>query len=189
MIKEKPVLVCRLGQTPEMIHCEDAQIVQTPMECFSRAVSGRLEIVAVVFSARNRSARHGVLELCRCLMNNASTREIPVVVLMETIHREMMVKLQESGVTLFKSYKTDIIMDLNRIRDLVKRGDPSMGILETIKKLCPALNRIGSDDQEELTVCGAYMNQMVLGGKRLHEVCETLNHLHCEYFINSGISI
>lgn len=86
MIKEKPMVVCRLGQTPE----------------------------------------------------------IPVVVLMETIHREIMVKLQETGVTLFKNYKADIIMDLNR---------------------------------------------MVLGGKRLHEVCETLNHLQCEYFLNSGISL
>ena len=189
MIKEKPVLVCRLGQTPEMTHCEDAQIVQTPMECFSRAVSGRPELIAIVFSARNMSARHWVLELCRCLKNNPLTREIPVVVLMETIHREMMVKLEETGVTLFKNYKADIIIDLNRIKDLVKRGGPSMGIRETIKKLCPTLNRVGSDDEEELTVCGAYMNRMVLGGKRLHEVCETLNHLHCEYFINSGISI
>jgi hypothetical protein len=108
---------------------------------------------------------------------------------METIHREMMVKLQGSGVTLFKSYKADIVMDLNRIRDLVKRGDPSMLIRETIKKICPALNRAGSDDQEELTVCGSYMNRMVLGGKRLHDVCETLNHLYCEYFINSGIGL
>ncbi len=116
-------------------------------------------------------------------------KEIPVIVLMETIHREMMVTLQESGVTLFKSYKADIIIDLNRIKDLVKRGDPSLFIREMIKKLCPALNRVGSDDQEELTVCGAYMNRMVLGGKRLHEVCETLNHLHCEYLINSGTSI
>lgn len=182
-------MVCRLGQTPEMIHCDETQIVQTPMECFSRAVSGRTELIAIVFSARNRSARHGVLELCRCLKHNPLTREIPVVVLMETVHREMMVKLQETGVTLFKNYKADITIDLNRIRDLVKRGDPSMAIRETIKKLCPALNRIGSDDQEELTVCGAYMNRMVLGGKRLHEVCETLNHLHCEYFINSGISL
>jgi CheY-like chemotaxis protein len=189
MIKEKPVLVCRLGQTPEMIHCEDAQMVQNPMECFSRAVSGQPELIAVVLSARKMSVRHWGLELCQCLKQNSLTREIPVVVLMETIHREMMVKLQESGVALFKSYKADIIMDLNRIRDLVKRGDPSMFIRETIKKLCPALNRVGSDDQEELTVCGAYMNRMVLGGKRLHDVCETLNHLHCEYFINSGISL
>src|SRR3989339_171141 len=189
MIKEKPIVVCRLGQTPEMTDCEETQIVQNPMECFSRAVSGRTELIAIVFSARNMSAWHWGLELCRCLKNNPLTREIPVVVLMETIHREMMVKLQETGVTLFKNYKADIIIDLNRIRDLVKRGDPYLFIRETIKKLCPALNRIGSDDQEELTVCGAYMNRMVLGGKRLHEVCETLNYLHCEYFINSGISL
>jgi hypothetical protein len=189
MIKEKPIVVCRLGQIPEMINCEETQIVQNPMECFSRAVSGRPGLIAIVFSARNRSARHWVLELCRCLKNNPLTKEIPVVVLMETIHREMLVKLQESGVSLFKSYKADMIIDLNRIRDLFRTGDPSMDIRETIKKLCPSLNRVGSDDQEELTVCGAYMNRMVLGGKRLHEICETLNHLHCEYFINPRISL
>jgi hypothetical protein len=172
-----------------MINCEETQIVRNPMECLSRAVSGQTELIAIIFSARNISARYGVLELCRCLKNNSLSREIPVVVLMETIHREMMVKLQETGVTLFKNYKAGITIDLNRIKDLARGGDPSMDIRGTIKKLCPALNHTGIDGQEELTVCGAYMNRMVLGGKRLHEVCETLNHLHCEYFINSGINI
>jgi len=181
-------LVCRLGQTPEIMGCEETQIVQNFTECFKRAVAGKTELIAIIFSARNISARFGVLELCRCLKNNPLTKEIPVVVLMETIHREMMVKLQETGATLFKNYKAGITIDLNWIKALAKEGDPSADIREAIKKLCPALNHTGLDGQEELTVCGAYMNR-VLGGKRLHEVCETLNHLHCEYFINSGISV
>jgi len=38
-----------------------------------------------------------------------------------------------------------------------------------------------------MTVCRAYGNRMVLGGERLHEICETSNHLHCDYFLNSRL--
>ena len=187
VIKETPIVICRLGQTPEIIHCEEAQIVQSSMECFSRATEDQAEFIVVVFSGWNIPVRHPVLELCRCLKNNPLTGEIPVIALMEGLHREMMVKLQENGVGLFDNYKATVPIDLKRIKDLARRKDYVVDIREAIKKLCPFLNHIDIEGDYVLTACGAYKNRMVLGGKRLHEICETLNYRLCDYFMKSGI--
>jgi hypothetical protein len=53
--------------------------------------------------------------------------------------------------------------------------------------LCSFLHYREIDAQHELTVCGAYRDRMVLGGFWLHEICETENHLHCEYYLNPRI--
>lgn len=88
---------------------------------------------------------------------------------------------------LFKKYKSDISIGLNQIKDLSGEKDQAVNLRGLLKKVCPAFNYIKIDDQHELIVCGAYMNRMALGGIRLHEVCETLNHLNCEYFVSPRI--
>lgn len=186
-VKGKPIVVCRMGRTPEIIHGEGARIVQSPLECFSRATEDQAEFIVVVFSGWNILVRHSVLELCRHLKNNPLTGEIPVIAVMEGLHREMMVKLQECGVALFDKYKATAPIDLNRIKDLARRRDYAVDIREEIKKLCPFLNHIDIEGDYVLTACGAYKNRMVLGGKRLHEICETLNYRLCDYFMKSGI--
>ncbi|EPR44188.1 hypothetical protein dsmv_1138 [Desulfococcus multivorans DSM 2059] len=40
------------------------------------------------------------------------------------------------------------------------------------------------ESRHELTVCGAYLDRMILGGHRLGEVCQTEKHLSCEYYLN-----
>jgi hypothetical protein len=53
-----------------------------------------------------------------------------------------------------------------------------------LSQLCTFLNYKPISDQNELITCAAYRNRMVLGGKRLHEVCQTETHLHCEFYLN-----
>ena len=53
-----------------------------------------------------------------------------------------------------------------------------------LRTLCPYLHYEMIDAYREMTVCGAYLDRMVLGSRFLHEVCETENHLGCEYFRN-----
>lgn len=187
IMKENTIVVFRKGQTPAIISREETDSVQTPMECFSRAVLGKVQFIVIIFSDRTISARFPVFELCRCLKQNSLTKEIPVIVLMDSIHREILVKFHETGVTLFKNYKSDLCIDLNQVKDLIGTRDQAVNLPGFLKKLCPALNYIKIDDQHELAVCGAYRNRMALGGMRLHEVCETLEHLNCDYFINSGM--
>jgi len=188
-MKENSIVVLRFGQTPGIINREETDIVQTPMECFSRAVLGKTQFIVVILSGRNISARSLVFELCRCLKKNPLTKEIPVIVLMDSIHREILVKFHESGVTLFKNYKSGSCIDLNQIKDLIGGRDQAVNLRGLLKKICPALNYIKIDDRYELIVCGAYMNRMALGGIRLHEVCETHNHLNCEYFVSPRMAL
>lgn len=57
-----------------------------------------------------------------------------------------------------------------------------------LKRLCPYLHYSQIDSRNEMTVCGAYLDRMVLGGQRLHEICETQEHLQCEYSLNPRCS-
>jgi hypothetical protein len=58
------------------------------------------------------------------------------------------------------------------------------GLQRYLAVLCPFLHYSRIDSQREMTVCGAYLDRLVLGGRWLREVCETEDHLHCEYFLN-----
>ena len=57
-----------------------------------------------------------------------------------------------------------------------------------LKRLFPYLHYSQIDSRNEMTVCGAYLDRMVLGGQRLHEICETQEHLQCEYSLNPRCS-
>ncbi|MEW6138580.1 MAG: response regulator [Thermodesulfobacteriota bacterium] len=53
-----------------------------------------------------------------------------------------------------------------------------------LELLCPYLYYTTTDSGYNVRTCGAYMDRLVLGPRLLHELCETENHLHCEYFLN-----
>ena len=36
---------------------------------------------------------------------------------------------------------------------------------------------------QELVVCGAYLDRLVLESVRRHHVCESEDHLRCDYFL------
>jgi hypothetical protein len=58
-------------------------------------------------------------------------------------------------------------------------------VQKVLERLCPFLAYLQSDGGKyELPVCGAYRNRLVLGGSRLHEICHTMDHRHCEYYLN-----
>ncbi|MFH2090804.1 MAG: hypothetical protein ABIJ31_00380 [Pseudomonadota bacterium] len=104
----------------------------------------------------------------------------------EDLHRDMLLKMQKAGVEFTDIYRTMVPLDLTHMSDRIREKEISIQIEQFLIKLCPFLNYIRIDNQHDLAVCGAYKNRMVLGGKLLHEVCETGNHLHCEYFLNPG---
>jgi len=47
---------------------------------------------------------------------------------------------------------------------------------------CSALlHYIGIGYENERLYCGAYVDRMVFGGRRLHEICENGDYIQCEY--------
>ncbi|MDA3788781.1 MAG: hypothetical protein PF503_09845 [Desulfobacula sp.] len=182
--KEKTILICRLIQKPQILNNEGMTITHSPMQCFNNAVSEKTGLIIIIFSVQNLSLRGQIIELCSCLKSNSLTKEIPIVALAEVLHRDMLVNMQKAGVESTEMYNMNAAIDLKNIADrFFLQGFP-FRIERFLQKLCPFLNYIQIDNQHDLTVCRAYKNRMVLGGKRLHEVCETGNHLHCDYFLN-----
>ncbi len=71
--------------------------------------------------------------------------------------------------------------------DHSQSGAPRDGSPDRPEPSCPFLKRRPINADEEMSVCGAYRDRLVLGGRRLREVCETDNHRYCEYFLNPRV--
>jgi hypothetical protein len=78
-------------------------------------------------------------------------------------------------------------LDDEKIRDILDSLDEAHRVAHSRAPLCPYLRDIPIDEFKTMTVCGAYLNRMVLGGRRLHELCETENHAGCEYYQNPRV--
>jgi hypothetical protein len=94
----------------------------------------------------------------------------------------MAAKLVDIGVAFMDVRQPGASIDPERLLRLVHLGDRSVNINPILDRLCPFIHYNPIDDRCELTTCHAYGNRMVLGGRRLHEVCETSDHEYCDYF-------
>ena len=95
----------------------------------------------------------------------------------------MIKDLNSAGVDFIK-YIGDVRLDSTMIGKIIQELGPGDQPGRILAMICPFIHYIKIDSIKELTVCGAYRNRMVLGGGRLHEICEKENHLHCEYYLN-----
>lgn len=175
-------LLCDSSGESEL-QSEDGQMVRSPVQCMDRAVDGGPGIIAVRFTEMPIHERKELVELCTLLKRNSHTRKTPLVALLHARHRKLMEDLERAGVDYVKfigeaplssTMLTEMIHALSH-EDLLKRQ---------LALVCPYLRYSPIDDRHEMTVCGAYLERMVLGGKWLHGVCETESHLCCEYFLS-----
>jgi hypothetical protein len=75
-------------------------------------------------------------------------------------------------------------LESTQLQGIIEGLGPDDCLARHLAILCPFLYYREIDSQHEMTVCGAYLDRMVLGGRRLRELCQTEDHLHCEYFLN-----
>jgi hypothetical protein len=127
--------------------------------------------------------RNTLVELSAALKRNSHTRKCPVLVLLHSRHRKLLEDLNRAGVD-FAKYIEEIILDSNQMQKIIDGLGPDDRLERHLAVVCPFLHYSEIDSLNELTVCGAYLDRMVLGGRWLHEICETENHLHCEYYLN-----
>jgi len=181
------ILMCHLFESHEIVTSENVTMTRTLLTCLSEATQRDFGLILVNFSTRPISERCGIMELLTCLKNNALTGETPLFVSMETLHRDIVVKLKNVGVDFIKIHPPKATIEPEQILRVIQSKDASVRIDRFLTRLCPFLNYSAIDDQVELISCRAYRNRMVLGGKRLHEICETEDHLHCEYYLNPRV--
>ncbi|MBN1356641.1 hypothetical protein JXA40_10315, partial [bacterium] len=104
-----------------------------------------------------------------------------VLALLHSKHRKLIEELKLAKVDYVR-YIGEAKPDSNLVREIIADMGAGDSLDRHLETLCPFLHYIEIDLQNEMTVCGAYLDRMVLGGRRLHELCETDDHLDCEYY-------
>ena len=176
-------LICdTTGNVSELLS-PDEEWVLSPIQCLVKAVDGKPEIIVVRFGQIPIGEHETLVELSAALKRTSHTRKCPVLALLHSKHRKLIEDLKQAKVDYVR-YIGDAGLDSIRMRGIID-GLGTDDLLERhLAILCPFLNYSKIDSRHEMTMCGAYLNRMVLGGRRLHEICETENHHHCEYYLN-----
>lgn len=180
--ERKHLLLCDpAGVICDRLSCDKA-CVNSPLQCLNQAVTDPPDIILICFDTLSLHRRDTLLELCAVLKMNRYTRDCLILALLNSKHRMVVDALQNVGVDFVKFFHSDILPSASLesiVESLEERDKPecNLGVL------CRFLHYSEIDSQHEMTVCGAYLDRLVLAPGRLYDVCETDEHLHCEYFL------
>ena len=181
---QSAILVCQLLEGLEIVKSEETTLTRIRLACLGEATARAFGLIMICFSTRYISDRGGIVELCTCLKNHPLTKKTPLVATMDDRHRDMVLQMQNAGVDFVEIRRPDSVIYPEHILTLVRNGGTLIRTDRVLSRLCPFLNYTPIDDRSELITCSAYRNHIVLGGRRLHEVCETAGQLHCEHFLH-----
>lgn len=156
--------------------------VSSPIRCLEMAVDRKPELVAVRFGGVPIRERGLLVELAAAMKRSRHTRKSRVLALLHERHRRLLEEIHLAGVD-FVRYVEAIPLDLTRLGEILDGLGPEDRPARHLHAMCPFLNYSGIDDRHELKLCRAYLDRMVLGGVRLHQVCENEAHCECPYFL------
>ena len=161
----------------------EGEWVCSPTQCLARAIVGSPGIMVVHFGPMLFQQREALVKLCADLKKNTETGKPPLLALLHQRHRRLIEDLKKAGVDFVK-FITETHLSASLMIEMIDGLNTEDRVERHLAVLCPYLHYDAFDASHEMTVCGAYLDRMVLGGERLHEVCETENHLTCKYFLN-----
>jgi len=162
---------------------EGEECVRSTTQCLDRAVEGSPGIIVVRFGPMLIQQRDALVKLCVALKGNTQTRKSPLLALFHEKHRGLIENLKRAGVDFVKFFAETHLTSSLMIQ-MIDGLSTDDRVERQLTMLCPYLHYDALDASREMTVCGAYLDRMVLGGEWLHEVCETEDHLSCKYFLN-----
>lgn len=157
--------------------------VSSPIRCLDKAVDGKPEIIVVRFGKISIDMRETLLDLCTTLKQNSHTQDCIVVALLRVKHRKLLDGLEKARVDYVR-YVGDDTLNSKFILGIIQKLGPDDRLERHLEELCPFLHYAKIDSRREMPVCGAYLDRMVLGGRRLRQLCQTADHHHCEYYLN-----
>ncbi|MFO8088903.1 MAG: hypothetical protein R6U13_03635 [Desulfatiglandaceae bacterium] len=155
----------------------------SPIQCMEKAIDKKPGIIVILFGKMPIREREALVELSAALKRNIHTRRCRLLALLYSKHRKLIEDLKQAKVDYVR-YIGDAELDSTRLREIIDGLGPDDILERHLTMLCPFLNYSKIDSRHEMKMCGAYLNRMVLGGRRLHEICETEDHFHCEYYLN-----
>jgi hypothetical protein len=177
------VLLCDTTDNVGELSSPEEEWVSSPLQCLDKATDEKPGIIVVRLGKMPIRDCQALVELSAALKRNSHTQGCPLLALLHSKHRKLMEDLNRAKVD-FVRYIGDVKLDSTRIRQIIDGLGPDDLLEKHLAIVCPFLNYTRIDSHREMTVCGAYLDRMVLGGRWLHEVCETEGHLHCEYYLN-----
>lgn len=178
------LLVCDIsGEIQGVDIGSDTLLVKSAVQCLDHAVVDRPDAVVIRFGDITLRERGALIELCGILKQNPYTKGICVTALLCLKNRFVVERLRNTGVNYIrflaigKPYQVEI--DAASVKPESKK---QLDFL--LELLCAYLHYCKIDSRHEMPVCGAYLDRKVLGGQRLHEICETGKHRLCKYYLN-----
>lgn len=156
---------------------------KSPILCFDLAVDQEVDMVIVRFGPMPSPLRSRLVILCQALNHNSHTKECLILALFDSWQRELMEELKMAGVDFVKCVG-DMVLDPASLHEIISSLKLDDLLDNRLASLCPYLHYRVTETNNEMTVCGAYKDRMVLGGERLQVKCESLKHRECEFFLS-----
>jgi hypothetical protein len=174
-------LVCDITDNIDGRISSHTEWVSSPIQCLNQAVDRNPGVILIRFDRMPIRARETLVELIAALKQNRYTQKCSVVALLHSKHRQLIEDLKRVDVDYIR-YIGDAGLEPTQVEGIIEKLGEEDQLERHLETLCPFLHYSRIDSENEMTVCGAYMDRLVLGGRRLHEVCETGNHLSCDYY-------
>jgi len=179
-------LLCDTSGNVGMLSSPREKWVPSPIQCLDKAVEENPKIIIVRFGKMPFRERDALVELIAALKRNSCSRRCPVLALLHSQHRKLIEDLDRAKADYIR-YIGDDRLDSDKMQEIIQGLGQKDRVERHLAMVCSFLHYSKIDSQHEITVCGAYLDRMVLGGRRLNEICQTDAHLHCQYFLNPKV--
>lgn len=161
----------------------DYECTTSPLECLNMAVENTPQTIVIWFGGLTEEERSVRVELARILRHNSHTRDEEVLALLDAPHRQLLKELAHADVEHVRLMNTGDIPAIS-ISKAVENMGPQDHPARLLAPMCPYIHYSRLDNRNELTLCGAYLDRMVLGDGKLKTFCQTQEHEHCEYYLH-----
>ncbi|MEW6670266.1 MAG: hypothetical protein AB1427_01100 [Thermodesulfobacteriota bacterium] len=176
-----------------ILHCSDAGVAypdregcswaSTPLACLSAATEYLYGTVILYLTKPSSLEADPLIELCSLLKHNRHTRHAAVLAVCTARNRRTVESLKTAGAD-FVVFRNDLpafwkdggpVSPLNQLKE---ENRPE----QVLSRLCRHLHYSPTPQGNELITCGACSDWLVLGPRRLGELCETSRHPDCPHF-------
>ncbi len=145
------------------------------------------EIIVIHCGEVTVEERDILVELSATLKRNAHTKHCKILALLNSRNRGLMEELRRAKIDYIRFINDDEATS-DRVRNIINELGPEDRLEKQLEVVCPFLHYSRINSGQEMTLCGAYLERMVLGGRRLHEICETESHFLCNYYLKPRLA-
>jgi hypothetical protein len=178
------MLAVYCGITAEEIPADSPEIRYTdsPLTCLSLAEVHRPEYIIIRIPYGTLELNRKLFELCGCLKRDERTRALSLVALLSFPHRELIEALGDAGADYLSFYPGET-PDVPTLTGIIQSIPSLPGPTLLYEGVCPYLDYEVFNTNQEITLCGAYLDHLVINPQRMERFCSREQHRECSYFL------